>query len=124
MLLQRVQIQLDFFVQFPLLMDLQTLTSKYCHLQFIAPFRNDCFNICHPWREFRMIELNQIMQHQGDNSFTKVLNRIREGSLDNEDFKILCARIVSKSDIDYPCTAMHIWPPVDDHNNNNYARVD
>ena len=60
------------------------------------------------------------MRQQGDNSFTKVLNRVREGSLDDEDFKILSARIVSKSDIDYPCTAMHIWAensPVDDHNN-------
>ena len=32
-LLQRVQIQLDFSVQLPLQMDLQTLISMYCHLQ-------------------------------------------------------------------------------------------
>ena len=26
-----------------------------------VPFKNDCFNICHPWREFQMIELDQMM---------------------------------------------------------------
>ena len=73
-----------------------------------APFKNYCCNICHPWREFRMIELDQTMRQQGDNSFTKVLNRIRVGSLDDEEFKILSARVVTKTDIDYPCTVMQI----------------
>ena len=49
-----------------------------------------------------MIELDQIMRQQGDNSFTKVLNRIRVGSLDDEEFKILSARVVTKTDIGYP----------------------
>ena len=54
-----------------------------------ASFKNDCFNICRPWREFQMIELDQIMRQQGDNSFTKLLNKIRVGLLDDEEFKIL-----------------------------------
>ena len=85
-----------------------------------APFKNNCFNICHPWREFQMIELDQIMRQQGDNSFTKLLNRIRVGSLDDEEFKILSSRVVTNGDIDYPCTAMHIGAensPADNHNN-------
>ena len=24
-----------------------------------APFKNECFNLCHPWRAFEMIELNE-----------------------------------------------------------------
>ena len=67
-----------------------------------------------------MIELDQIMRQQGDNSFTKVLNRIRVASLDDEYFTILSTRVVTKSDIDYPCSAMHIWAknsPVDNRNN-------
>ena len=67
-----------------------------------------------------MIELDQIMRQQGDNSFTKLLNRIRVGSPDDEEFKILSVRVVTNTDIDYPCTAMHIWAensPADNHNN-------
>ena len=99
--------------------DFYQLPSIKAKLVF-GPFKNDCFNICHPWREFQMIELDQIMRQQGDNSFTKVLNRIRVGSLDDEEFKILSARAVTKTDIDYPCTAMHIWAEnshADNHNN-------
>ena len=84
-----------------------------------APFKNDCFNVCHPRREFQMIELNQIMRQQGDNFFTKVLNRIRVGSLVDEEFKILSARVVNKIDIDYPCTAMHIWAENSSADNHN-----
>ena len=85
-----------------------------------APFKNDCFNICHPWREFQMTELDQIMRQQGDNSFTKLLNRIRAGSLDDEEFKILSSRVVTNTYIDYPCSAMQILAensPADNHNN-------
>ena len=67
-----------------------------------------------------MIELDQIMRQQGDDSFTKILNRIRVGLLDNEDFKALSERLVTKLDINYPGDAMHIWAEnsaVDDHNN-------
>ena len=66
-----------------------------------------------------MIELDQIMRQQGDNKFTDILNRIRTGSLCNEDCKILSERIVKKSDNNYPREAMHIWAenkPVDSRN--------
>ena len=49
-----------------------------------------------------MIELDQIMHHQGDDKFTELLNRVRTGSLTDEDHKILSERIVKKSDYNYP----------------------
>ena len=82
-------------------------------------YRNDCFNICHPWSVFQMIELDQIMRQQGDDKFTKLLNGVRLGSLTDEDQKILSERIVKKSDDNYSREAMHIWAknkPVDEHN--------
>ena len=84
-----------------------------------VPFKNDCFNMCHPWRVFQMIELDKIMRQQGDNVFTDILNRLRAGSLNGEDIKILSARKVEKLDLNYPHNAMHIWAEnasVDDHN--------
>ena len=84
-----------------------------------SEYKNDCFNICHPWSVFEMIELDQIMRQQGDDKFTELLNRVRIGSLTDEDCKILSERIVKKSDDNYPREAMHIWAenkPVDAHN--------
>ena len=48
------------------------------------------------------------------------MNRIRVGLLGDEEFKILSSRVVTNTDIDYPCTAMHIWAEnslADNHNN-------
>ena len=85
-----------------------------------SPYKNDCFNICHPWRRFQMIELDQIMRQQGDDHFTKRSNRIRVGSLDDQDCKVLSQRTISRPDINFPIDAMHIWAenaPVDNHIN-------
>ena len=68
---------------------------------------------------FEMIELDQIMCQQGDDKFTKLLNRMRIGSLTDEDCKILSEIIVKKSDDNYPRKAIHICAenkPVDAHN--------
>ena len=56
-----------------------------------------------------MIKLDQIMCQQGDDKFTELLNRVRIGSLTDEDQKILSERIVKKSDENYPRKSMHIW---------------
>ena len=74
-----------------------------------SEYKNDCFNISHPWSIFEMIELDQIMRQQGDDKFTELLNRVRIGSLTDEDCKILSERKVKKSDDNYPREAMHIW---------------
>ena len=66
-----------------------------------------------------MIELNKIVRQQGDNCFTGLLKKVREGNLRKEDFEILCERIVDKSNVNYPADAVHIWAenaPVDNHN--------
>jgi hypothetical protein len=33
-------------------------------------YRNDAFNLCHPWHMFQMIELTEIMRRQHDLPFT------------------------------------------------------
>ena len=82
-------------------------------------YRNDCFNVCHPWSVFEMIELDQIMCQQRDDKLTELLNRERIGLLTDEYCKILSERIVKKLNDNYPREAMHIWEenkPVDAHN--------
>ena len=54
-----------------------------------SQFKHDCFNLCHPWSVFQMIELHQIMCQQGDSTCTELLNRLRTGSLKVEDCRIL-----------------------------------
>ena len=73
-----------------------------------GPFKNECFNFCHPWRAFEMIELNEILR-QGDNCFTGLLNNVRVGNLRKEDSETLSERIVDKSNVNYPADAVHIW---------------
>ena len=52
-----------------------------------SEYQNGCSNICHPWSVFEMIELDQFMCQQGDDKFTELLNRVRIGSLTDEDCK-------------------------------------
>ena len=85
-----------------------------------SDYKNECFNLCHPWRLFQIIELDQTMCQQGDNTFTGLLNRVRTctGTPSDEDCEILSERIVSKSDDNYCKEAIHIWEenqPVDAH---------
>ena len=92
-----------------------------------SQFKNDCFNLRHPWSVFQMIELDQIMHQQGDSTFTELLNRLRTDSLKDEDCRILSEREVNKSDESYPGEAMHIWAenkPVDAHNKGMLDSID
>ena len=68
-----------------------------------SDYKNECFNLCHPWRLFQMIELDQTMRQQGDNTFTGLLNRVRTctGTPSDEDCEILSEKIVNKSDDNY-----------------------
>ena len=84
-----------------------------------SPFKNELFNLSHPWEQFRMLELMKIMRQPGDHSFTEILNRIRLGQLSEDDKEKLCTRIIKKSDDNYPYDALHIWAenePVDKNN--------
>lgn len=40
-------------------------------------YKNDAFNLCHPWHVFKMIELTEIMRQKDDQAFTELLNRFR-----------------------------------------------
>ncbi|CAB4017809.1 ATP-dependent DNA helicase PIF1 [Paramuricea clavata] len=43
-------------------------------------YKNDSFNLCHPWHVFKMTELEQIMRQKDDLAFTQLLNRVRTAS--------------------------------------------
>ena len=87
-----------------------------------SPFKNELFNLFHPWEQFRMIELIKIMRQQGDDSFTEILNRIRLGQLTKDDKEKLRTRIIKKSDDN----AGHIWAenePVDKYNESKLEMI-
>ena len=39
----------------------------------IENYKNDTFNLCHPWSAFKMIELTEIMRQKDDQPFTELL---------------------------------------------------
>ena len=51
-----------------------------CQKPIFADYRNDVYNLCHPWHCFKMIELNEIMRQKGDLKFTELLNGCRTAS--------------------------------------------
>ena len=90
-----------------------------------SPFKNELFNLSHPWEQFRMAEVIKILCQQGDHSFTEILNRIRLGQLTKDDKEKLCTRIIKKSD-NYPYDALHIWAenePVDKYNESKLEMI-
>ena len=92
-----------------------------------SSFKNDLFNISHPWEQFRMVELIKIMCQQGDHSFTEILNRIRTGQLSQDDQEKLHTRIIKKFDGNYPNDALHIWAendPVDRYNDSKLEIIE
>ena len=40
-------------------------------------FKNDSYNLCHPWKVFKMIELHEIMRQKNDQEFIQLRNRVR-----------------------------------------------
>ena len=82
-------------------------------------FKNDSYNLCHPWKVLKMIELYEIMRQKNDQAFIQLLNRIRTATHTDDDIKIIQSRSISPSDPNYPSDALHIWAennPVDNHN--------
>ena len=82
-------------------------------------YKNDVFNLCHPWRVFKMIELDKIMRQKNDQAFIELLNRVRTSTQTEDDINIIQSRSISPSDPNYPSDALHIWAenaPVDKHN--------
>ena len=84
-----------------------------------SPFKNALFNLSHPWHQFKMIELIEIMLQKDDISFTKMLNRIRLSEFTDNDEEKLSERAIDKNNKNYPHDALHIWAenkPVDEYN--------
>ena len=85
-----------------------------------ANFKNDVFNLYHPWHLFTMIELTEIMRQKDDQPFAELLNRFRTASQTEKDIKCIQSRaIANPSENSYPSDALHIWAennPVNQHN--------
>ena len=82
-------------------------------------YKNDSYNLCHPWKCFKMIELTKIMRQKDELAFIAVLHRIRTSSQTEHDITLLQSRSITLSDPYYPSNALHIWAenaPVDEHN--------
>ncbi|XP_044169485.1 uncharacterized protein LOC114973474 [Acropora millepora] len=82
-------------------------------------FKNDTFNLCHPWNAFKMIELTEIMRQKDDKQFAELLNRIRTGTQTEADIQCIQSRSITHSASNYPHDALHIWAenkPVDEYN--------
>ena len=64
-----------------------------------APYKKDIYNLCHPWDQFKMIELNQIMRQCGDQLFTEILNRVRTADTTDEDARVLSSREIKQGNV-------------------------
>ena len=92
------------------------------HKRFVFDcYKNDSYNLCHPWKVLKMIELDKITRQKNDQAFVQLLKRIRTGSQTEDDIKIIQSTSLSPSETNYPSDALHIWAenaPVDEHNKN------
>ena len=74
-----------------------------------------------------MAETMEVVRQQVDDSFIKLLNKIREWGLDGEVDKSLLLRFVSKVTSNYPQIAVHIFEenyPVDNYNETMLEDID
>ena len=89
-------------------------------------YKNETFNLCHPWHAFEMIELTEIMRQKDDQPFTELLNRFRTASQTDQDIHSIQSRLITPSDSNYPSDALHIWAeniPVNQHNNTKLQQI-
>ena len=54
-------------------------------------YKNDTFNLYHPWHVFKMVELTEIMRQKDDHAFTELLNRFRTATQTEKDIRVLGA---------------------------------
>ena len=52
-------------------------------------YKNDAFNLYHPWHVFKMTELKQIMRQRDDLAFTELLNRVCTASHTDNDIRCI-----------------------------------
>ena len=52
-----------------------------------SDYKEELLNLCHPWKEFTMIQLTEIMRQKDDKEFVELLNRLRIGTCLDADLK-------------------------------------
>ena len=57
-------------------------------------YANDIYNLSHPWYEFKMIELVEIMRQKDDQPFIELLNRLRVAQHTEADIQTIQYRAV------------------------------
>ncbi|XP_068751282.1 ATP-dependent DNA helicase PIF1-like [Montipora capricornis] len=89
-------------------------------------FKNNSYNLYHPWLVFRMVELTEIMRQKDDQHFIRLLNRLRTGSQTEQDINCINSRSISPLAENYPSNTLHIWAendPVNEHNNKQLEQL-
>lgn len=73
------------------------------------------------WREFRYVELLQLMRQEHGSQFGNVLSRIRKGRQTDDDIKYLqqASLTIDRSDQNYPKHVLHLFAEVATANNYN-----
>lgn len=77
--------------------------------QVFAPFKNELLNLMHPWHEFSICELTEVMRQRGNGEFIDILNHVRDGSFTNQHLFVLETRMISEKHCKYPLHALHIF---------------
>ena len=90
-------------------------------------YKNNIYNLYHPWSVFQMIELTENMRQKDDRPFTDLLNRFRTASQTEDDIRIIQSRVCPSIDqSDYPSQALHIFAEnalVNEHNNTHLEQL-
>ena len=61
-------------------------------------YKNNIYNLCHPWRVFQMIEFVEIMRQRNDQAFIELLNRVRTANQTEDDIKVIQSISISLDD--------------------------
>ena len=81
----------------------------------------------HPWHEFKMIELVEIMRQKDDRPFVELLNRLRVAQHTEADIDTIQSRAVDVNDKNnYPLNELHVLAenkPVMDYNNQRLQEI-
>ena len=90
-------------------------------------FSKDVHNLSHPWHEFKMIELVDIMRQKDDQPFVELLNRVRIAQHTEADIDTIQSRAVDVNDKkNYHFNELHVWAenkPVMDYNNQRLQEI-
>ena len=76
------------------------------------------------WHKFKMAELTEVMRQRDDYQLINILNKIREGQIDEDVELTLKSRFFNK--LSYPENAVHIFAenkPVEQHNEIQLVKI-